>query len=517
MTVGTSWWRHAVVYEVYVRSFADSDGDGVGDLEGARRRLPHLAALGVDAVWLTPFYPSPQADGGYDVADHRDVDPLFGDLATFDALVADAHALGLRVLVDVVPNHTSTAHPWFRAALATGPGSPERARYVFRDGDRRPNDWESDFGGPAWSREPGGGQWYLHSFAPEQADLDWSHPDVRAEYVDVLRFWLDRGVDGFRIDVAHGLVKHASYADNGPLPPPPPGVYLPRGLQWDQPGVHEVYREWRKVLDSYPGDRAAVAEAWVDGAEAMARYARPDELHQVFDFGFLQAPWSAPALRAVVDGSLHAVTAVGAPPTWVLSNHDVPRPPTRYGGGEAGRRRALAASLLLLALPGSAYLYQGEELGLPDVDLPDSALRDPVWERSGRTRRGRDGCRVPIPWTAGGPHHGFGDGAPPWLPQPDGWGELAVDVQTGDPSSALELHRSAVALRREHLVPAGEGLEWLPAPDHALAFRRGPVLCQVVTGGPPVQAPAGAPLLLASAPLDDGSVPADTTAWWWAP
>ncbi|MFB7149805.1 alpha-amylase family glycosyl hydrolase [Streptomyces virginiae] len=398
-TASGDWWRDAVIYQVYVRSFADSDGDGIGDLRGVRSRLPHLARLGVDAVWLTPFYVSPQADGGYDVADYRAVDPLFGDLADADELVRAAHELGLRVIVDVVPNHTSEQHPWFRAALAGEPGA--RERYLFRrgrgtDGSLPPNDWESIFGGPAWTRVADG-EWYLHLFAPEQPDLDWTHPEVTAEFDSVLRFWLDLGVDGFRIDVAHGMVKADGLPDIG------------RGAQatligaeplpfFDQDGVHEIHRSWRRLLDSYEGARIGVAEAWAPSSERLALYVRPDELHQAFNFRFLNCPWDPAAMRTVIDESLSATTAVGAPTTWVLSNHDVVRHVTRYGGGPRGLARARAAAMLMLSLPGSAYLYQGEELGLPEVsDLPPASRQDPAF------RRGR---RQQIPVPAGAPAPG---------------------------------------------------------------------------------------------------------------
>ncbi|WP_043194527.1 glycoside hydrolase family 13 protein [Streptomyces sp. NRRL F-2664] len=385
-TASGDWWREAVIYQVYVRSFADSDGDGIGDLRGVRQRLPHLARLGVDAVWLTPFYVSPQADGGYDVADYRAVDPLFGDLADADELVRAAHGLGLRVIVDVVPNHTSEQHPWFRAALAGEPGA--RERYLFRrgrgpGGDLPPNDWESIFGGPAWTRVADG-EWYLHLFAPEQPDLDWTHPEVMAEFDSILRFWLDLGVDGFRIDVAHGMVKAEGLPDIG------------RGAQatligteplpfFDQDGVHEIHRSWRRLLDSYEGSRIGVAEAWAPSSERLALYVRPDELHQAFNFRFLTCPWDPEAMRTVIDESLSATTSVGAPTTWVLSNHDVVRHVTRYGGGAQGLARARAAAMLMLSLPGSAYLYQGEELGLPEVaSLPPESRQDPAFRRGRR-------------------------------------------------------------------------------------------------------------------------------------
>ncbi|MFJ9794545.1 glycoside hydrolase family 13 protein [Streptomyces sp. NPDC101145] len=467
------WWRDAVIYQVYVRSFADSDGDGIGDLRGVRERLPHVARLGADAVWLTPFYASPQADGGYDVADYRAVDPVFGDLADADALVREAHRLGLRVIVDIVPNHTSDRHPWFQEALA-GEG---RDRYHFRPGrgpggSLPPNDWESVFGGPAWTRVADG-SWYLHLFAPEQPDLNWENERVRAEFASVLRFWLDLGVDGFRIDVAHGMVKAPGLPDIGRREQ----ARLIGAQQlpfFDQDGVHEIHRAWRRLLDAYgEGDggreRIGVAEAWAPTPERLALYVRPDELHQAFNFHYLRCPWEADALRRVIDESLRATESVGAPATWVLSNHDVVRHATRLGGP----RRARAAALLMLALPGSAYLYQGEELGLPEVaDLPDELRQDPAFHRGEGQDGLRDGCRVPIPWTRDGSSYGFGPGGS-WLPQPEGWGALSVEAQTGDPASTLELYRAALRVRREHpALGAGGPVEWLPVPPGLLAFRR---------------------------------------------
>ncbi|HWB38083.1 MAG TPA: alpha-amylase family glycosyl hydrolase, partial [Rugosimonospora sp.] len=385
-----AWWRTAVIYEIYVRSFADGNGDGEGDLIGLRERLPYLRDLGVDAIWLTPFFRSPMVDGGYDVADYRDVDPLFGTLADFDAMLSRAHDLGIRVIVDIVPNHSSSQHPWFVEALAAPAGSAVRDRYHFRpatvDG-QPPNDWESIFGGPAWTRTPDG-SWYLHLFDPGQPDLNWDNADVRAEFESVLRFWLDRGVDGFRIDVAHGMVKAHGLPDVGHSAQI--GLLGKGELPYfDQDGVHEVYRAWRKILDSYPGQRMAVAEAWASTPQRLARYVAPDELHQAFNFDFLDAPWDAQALRHTVDACVAAADIVGAPTTWVLSNHDKQRHVTRLGS----LARARAAALLMLALPGSAYLYQGEELGLAEVlDLPADARQDPVWFRSGGTDPGRDGC-----------------------------------------------------------------------------------------------------------------------------
>jgi alpha-glucosidase len=531
----TPWWRRAVIYQVYVRSFADSDGDGIGDLPGVRSRLAHVADLGVDAIWLNPFYPSPQADAGYDVADYRDVDPRFGSLADFDALVADAHRLGLRVIVDLVPNHTSSEHPWFRAALASPPGSPERARYLFREGrgpgrDLPPNDWQSVFGGPAWARvadpdgDGSGGQWYLHLFAPEQPDLDWTNGEVRAEFESILRFWLERGVDGFRIDVAHGLAKDPAMPDlaGGHAVSGPAASGHP---YWDQVAVHEVYRQWRRVSDAYGRDIVFVAEAWVDTPEQLARYLRPDELHTAFNFDFLLAPWDGAGLRAAIDSSIDALAGVGAPPTWVLSNHDVVRHVTRYGGGEIGRRRARAAALLMLALPGGAYVYQGEELGLPQVtDLPDEVLQDPTFLRTGGADRGRDGCRVPLPWSGDEPPFGFGppgSGSTPWLPQPVEWASLTAERQASDPHSMLSLYRDALRIRKTvGDAPLAWILVGLGAGGDVLAFRRGPgFACVVNLGEEPVDPPAelampGARVLLASGPLDaDGRIAGSTAVW----
>ncbi len=523
----TPWWRIAVIYEVYVRSFADSDGDGLGDLAGIRSRLRYLAVLGVDAIWLTPFYPSPQADGGYDVSDYCDVDPALGTLADFDGLVADAHDLGLRVIVDLVPNHTSNEHSWFRAALAAGPDSAERARYLFREGRRDghepPNDWLSVFGGPAWTRVADG-QWYLHLFAPEQPDFDWSNDEVRTEFESILRFWLDRGVDGFRIDVAHGLFKdpgmpdvHGSFEAAGPAREGHP--------HWDRDEVHDVYRRWRRISDSYPGDVTFVGEAWVRSPRRLARYVRPDELHTAFNFDFLLAPWDAAALRQAIDRSIDAITAVGAQPTWVLSNHDVVRHVTRYGGGEPGTRRARAAAMLMLALPGGAYIYQGEELGLPEVtDLADEVLRDPTFRRSGGTERGRDGCRVPLPWSGSQPPFGFGPERPPergvgperapWLPQPTAWASLTVERQEGDATSMLSLYRQA--LRRRRLVVDHGPLVWVDAGADVIAFTREPgFACVVNLGSEPVGSPVGGRVDLSSTPLTSGElIPVDTAVWY---
>ncbi len=538
MSATAAWWRDAVVYQVYLRSFADSDGDGVGDLPGLRTRLEHLRALGVDALWIGPWYPSPMADGGYDVACYHDVDPLFGTLDDARGLVADAHTLGLRVILDIVANHSSDRHPWFRAAVAAGPGSVERARYIFRDGrgptgEDPPNDWPSAFGGSAWTRvtEPDGrpGQWYLHLFAPEQPDFDWGHPDVAAAFDDVLRFWLDLGLDGLRVDAAPAFVKDPELRDSGLGPA---AAFAPRVWDrapfWDMDGVHTIFRRWRAIADEYPGDRVLIGEIVVNGAERLARYVRPGQLHQAFNLEFLKAPWDARVLRATIDATLAALGAVGAPATWVLSNHDETRHVTRYGRPETsaglpgapqpgppdlalGRRRARAAVLLLLALPGSAYLYQGEELGLEEVeDLPDALLQDPMWTRSGGAVRGRDGCRVPLPWAGDAPPFGFGpDGA--WLPQPGAWRALTAAAQADDPDSMLALYRRAIALR--HALPPGDALRWNASPPDVLDFTcaAGELRCVANLSARPH--PVTGRVVLSSAAVHDATLAPDSSVW----
>ncbi|MEV8515924.1 alpha-amylase family glycosyl hydrolase [Dactylosporangium sp. NPDC051484] len=530
------WWRDAVIYQVYPRSFADADGDGMGDLRGITSRLDHLVELGVDALWMSPFYPSPQHDAGYDVADYRDVDPRFGTLADFDALVAAAKERGLRVIVDLVPNHTSGDHAWFADALAAGPGSAARDRYHFRkglgvDGELPPNGWQSVFGGPAWTRVADG-EWYLHLFDTSQPDLNWDLPEVRSMFEDVLRFWLDRGVDGFRVDVAHGLIKESGLPEwtAAQVPITSPGAEHRTPPMWDQDGVHEVYRSWRRILERYPGDRMMVGEAWVAPAERLARYVRPDEMNQAFNFNYLMAPWTAADQREAIESSLAGVEPVGAVCTWVLSNHDVVRHASRLGfapgrsvqGGigeddpqpdEAlGLRRARAATMLMLSLPGSAYLYQGEELGLPEhTTLPDDVRQDPTWFRSGHEVRGRDGCRVPIPWEADAPAYGFGPSGDSWLPQPPDWARFAADRERGVPGSTLSMYTEALRLRRKHGLGQGT-VEWRTAPD-AIDFRNGSVRVITNFGKVPAPLPPGE-VLLASADLAaDGTLPPDTTAW----
>ncbi|MEV6315263.1 glycoside hydrolase family 13 protein [Streptomyces sp. NPDC051776] len=548
--VDADWWRRAVIYQVYLRSFADGNGDGIGDLAGLRSRLPYLADLGVDALWLNPWYPSPMADGGYDVADYRDIDPAFGTLTEAEALIAEAHELGLRMVIDLVPNHTSDRHAWFREALGAGPGSAARDRYVFRDGrgddgELPPNNWRSVFGGPAWTRvlEEDGrpGQWYLHLFAPEQPDLNWDNPKVREEFESVLRFWFDRGIDGVRIDVAHSLVKAPGLPDLSPEDLEVTGSAANTDHpHWDRDEVHEIYRSWRRVADAYAHKPVFVAEAWTGSPERLARYVREDELHTAFNFDYLTCPWRPANLRRVIDASLDALGGVGAPATWVLSNHDVVRHLSRFARPQPdhplraladlspgdhpadidlGTRRARAAALLMLALPGGAYVYQGEELGLWEVeDLPEDVLQDPIWARSEHTDRGRDGCRVPLPWSGCSAPFGYSpEGTPtsPWLPQPEEWKSLTAQAQEGDAQSMLALYRRALRIRRAHSGLRGAGMTWYSSPEsEVLSFGRAPGFrCVVNFSEAAVALPEESRVLLASGPLTDGLLPTDTAVW----
>ncbi|GAB4586160.1 glycoside hydrolase family 13 protein [Nocardia sp. IFM 10818] len=538
---GTAWWRTAVVYQVYLRSFCDGNGDGAGDLEGLRKRLPYLAALGVDALWLSPWYPSPLADAGYDVADYRDIHPDYGTLADAKEFIDGAHRFGLRILLDIVPNHTSSAHPWFQAALSDR-SSSARDRYWFRpgrgpNGDLPPNDWASIFGGPAWTRTPDG-QWYLHLFAPGQPDLNWRNRRVRREFERILRFWFDLGIDGFRIDVANGLVKDPALPDAGPRPPAGLAAITDHPA-WDQDGVHEVFRQWREIAEEYIPPKLFVAEAWVAGNERLARYVRPDELHTAFQFDLLRAPWRSDGLRAVIDDALAQADTVGAPSTWVLSNHDIPRVVTRYSRSqpahpvephwerarwateppdhELGRRRARAAALLQLALPGTAYIYQGDELGLEEIeDLPAAVRQDPTWEQSGHTDVGRDGCRIPMPWSGDSAPYGFSPEhatAPTWLPQPGHWAARTVAAQRLDPDSFLGLYRHALAQRQILWAAAEPVIEWLETPPGVLAFARGSAQCWVNTTSRAIDLPAACTVIAASQPGVRHTLPADSAAW----
>ncbi|MHC6593192.1 alpha-amylase family glycosyl hydrolase [Arthrobacter sp. C152] len=525
-----NWWDSAVIYEVYPRSFADGDGDGVGDLPGLMARLEYIRSLGVDGIWMTPFQPSPQVDQGYDVSDYCGVDPLFGSMDDFDALLEKAHALGLRVLLDVVPNHCSAAHPLFWQALAAGPGSPERELFHFVEGrssapdspsDLPPNNWQSVFGGRAWSRaSPGSAtdtEWYLHLFSAGQPDWNWRNPAVGDYFEGVLRFWFDKGVDGLRIDVAHALFKADGMPDSPSASPVVDGLRS-NPLVSDQDEVHEVYRRWRRLAEKYQPHRLLVGEVNLEPARA-ARYTRADEMHQAFAFAFVKLGWDAAAWARVGTELEEARTLHGAAPTWALENHDIVRTVTRFGGGEAGARRARAALVALLGLPGAAYVYQGQELGLPEVDVPEQGRVDPMWARGGITR---DGTRVPLPWTedpAGS--HGFSPPAPaaaPWLPQPEGWGSHAVELQQRNPDSMLSLATRAIALRRrlwaDGTFTADDGGTWRVEAGNLLTCERSPgFLVAVAMGTEPARLPPGVVLFSAFELEEDGWLQPDNAAW----
>ena len=537
------WWRAAVIYQLYIRSFADGNGDGIGDLEGVRARLPYLKSLGVDAVWFTPWYESPLADGGYDVADYRAIHPAFGDLAAAESFIAEALEFGIRTIIDIVPNHVSIEHEWFQAALAAGPGSVERERFWFHpgkgdNGDEMPTGWISNFQGDTWTRtvNPDGtpGEWYLHLFTPEQPDLNWNHPDVRLEHEAILRFWFDRGVAGVRIDSAALLVKDPELPEvpDNPSPGEHPNT--------DRDEVHEIYRAWRRIADEYDGSRVLVGEVWMPDVERFANYLRPDEMHTAFNFDFMGRSWEAAELRASIDLMLSAHAPVGAPSTWVLSNHDVTRAVTRYGRSdssfsfaakrfgvptdlEVGTRRARAAALLTAALPGSLYIYQGDELGLPEVeDLPREALEDPMHFRSNGIDPGRDGCRVPLPWSGSTSPFGFSlpsaltgeaAAAAPWLPQPASWSSLTMEAQSQDPSSMLSLYRAALRVRKTDPHLSLGGFEWIDSAPGVISFRRGDSLeCVTNLSDRAIPVPASE-LVLSSIPLDGDLLPVDSTAW----
>ena len=543
------WWRDAVTYQIYIRSFADSNGDGIGDVEGIRSRLPYLKKLGIDAIWITPWYPSPQKDHGYDVANYMDIEPDYGTLTQAEQLIKETHEHGIKFIIDIVPNHSSDQHLWFQAALKSAPGSPERARYVFRDGkgpngDLPPNNWEAVFGGCAWERviEADGkpGQWYLHLFAVEQPDFNWEHPEVRAHFEEVLKFWLDRGVDGFRIDVAHGMIKYPG------LPDIPEGKKSSEMLApherpfWDQDGVHEIYRSWRKILDSYPGDRMAVAEAWVSPAERIARYVRSDELQNSFNFEMLTTLWKPDVIKKKIETSITALQEVGAPPSWVFNNHDVVRSIDRLDLGltnhgdttfsrqgdvtklniARGTLRALSATLMTLSLPGGTYLYQGEEIGLPEVrDIPEDRLTDPRWKMSEFKDRGRDGCRVPLPWktdSAGG--FGFSSNAAMtceqlWLPQSSWMGKYSVQSQEGVEGSTLSIYQNALAIRKQEPGLGDGPMEWIEAGKDVVAYSRPGKFACYINFGSAIEIPTGSKVLISSGPLQGNSIPTDTAVW----
>ena len=544
------WWRDAVTYQIYIRSFADSNGDGKGDIGGIRSRLGYLKKLGIDAIWITPWYPSPQKDHGYDVADYMNIEPDYGTLNDAEMMIKEAHQLGIRVIIDIVPNHSSDQHSWFQEALNSAPGSKQRDRYIFRDGkgengDIPPNNWQAIFGGSAWQRviEKDGkpGQWYLHLFAVEQPDFNWENSEVIEYFERTLRFWLDRGVDGFRIDVAHGMVKAPGLPDVLENDSATPEMLAAQQMPfWDQEGVHEIYRKWRKILESYPGDRMAVAEAWVSPASRIALYLRPDELANSFNFDFLTSLWDVNELKKNIDSSLKAIKEVGAPASWVFNNHDVVRSVDRFALGlqpgrgettfdrhgdvtkldiELGIRRARAGALLMLALPGGAYIYQGEELGLPEVrDIPEDRLEDPRWLMSNRTDKGRDGCRVPIPWSNDA-NSSFGfstniniGNQGSWLPQPAWWGNYAVSIQEKDTNSTLELYRKALLIRSNEAGLGDGEMEWLNLGERLLAFKRADNFACIINFGAPFPLPDGE-ILLSSSPFSGNELPSDCGVW----
>lgn len=543
-----SWWRDAVTYQIYIRSFADGNGDGKGDIQGIRSRLKYLKNLGIDAIWITPWYPSPQKDHGYDVADYLDIEPDYGTLSEAELMINEAHQLGIKVIIDIVPNHSSDQHKWFIEAVNSDPGSKARDRYIFRDGrgnhgEIPPNNWHSVFGGSAWQRiiEKDGspGQWYLHLFAVEQPDFNWDNQEVHEYFEKVLRFWLDRGVDGFRIDVAHGMVKAPGLPDIEENLSSE--MLAARRLPfWDQDGVHEIYRNWRRILNSYPGDRMAVAEAWVSPASRIALYLRPDELANSFNFDFLTSIWDIQDLKRNIDLSLQAIQSVGAPASWVFNNHDVVRSVDRFALGlrpgvgettfdrhgdvsklnlEIGIRRARSGALLMLALPGGAYIYQGEELTLPEVrDIPENRLEDPRWFLSEKTDKGRDGCRVPLPWSANeSGSFGFSINVKlgkenSWLPQPNWWGNYSAENQEHDPNSTLNLYRKALEIRKTEIGLGDGELEWLNLSNQVLAFKRPGNFACIVNFGEAFKIPNGE-VLIASTPIEDGILPEDGALW----
>ena len=533
------WWRNAVVYQIYPRSFADANGDGIGDLRGIISRIDYLASLGIDAIWLSPFYPSELADGGYDVADYMDIDPRIGTLEQFDEMVEKLHGHGIRVFVDIVPNHCSDQHAWFQAALAAGPGSPERERFIFRDGrgeqgELPPSDLASHFGPEGWTRVPDG-QWYMHLFTKEQPDFNWDNPEVNQYFLDVLRFWSDRGVDGYRIDVAHALKKQLD-----PLPDRESyslAVMKDDGTDplFDRDEVQEVYAQWRKVFNDYDPPRVAVAEAWVH-PNRRAPYASEAGLGQAFNFDLLASAWDAESFREVIEDNLQSAKETGSSSTWVMSNHDVIRHATRlvipgYGSSpdgfsdehnwyvkhrmkhdldlDLGLARAKAATLLILGLPGSTYLYQGEELGLHDVlDIPSDQMQDPQWFRGEGKLKSRDGCRVPLPWSKAGSSFGFGPGGS-HLPQPSWYGDFSVEVQEVDPGSTLNLYRKAIALRKE--FENSEELSWIDSPEGTTVFRRGKWIVATNFSDEPAQLPVGEVILSSS--VDESQLAPNSTVW----
>jgi alpha-glucosidase len=548
-SAGDQWWRRAVIYQIYPRSFKDSTGSGMGDLAGITAELPKIATLGVDAIWLSPFFPSPQKDAGYDVSDYRDVDPLFGTMEDARELIDTAASFGIKVIIDIVPNHCSNEHALFTAALAAAPGSAERAMFHFADGrgeggNTPPNNWQSLFGGSGWTRVPNPdgtpGQYYFHLFDATQPDFNWRNPAVQEEFEKTLRFWLDAGAGGFRIDVAHAMFKKEGLPDWGGAPDgtPRPGYPFADAPMFGQPELHQVFARWREICDEYPGEPVLCSEANVRPLSRLADWVAPGQMHQSFNFDFLRTLWDRDALAEVIGDSLAAFDAVDAPTTWVLSNHDVSRHATRFGyDGRAmdlgdgigprdpqpdtarGLARARAATVFMLGMPGGAYLYQGEELGLGDhTTLEDEYRQDPTFLRSHGERIGRDGCRVPIPWVHDAPACGFSPTGETWLPQPEGWARFSRDLQEQDPDSTLNLYRKALSLRSELGLGLGS-LAFYANPDlpEVLAIRNGDTVNVLNLSGAPVPLPAGEPLLFSAADgpalAARGLLGANSAAW----
>jgi alpha-glucosidase len=535
-----NWWEQAVIYQIYPRSFSDANGDGIGDLRGIIDKADYLNSLSLDAVWMSPFYPSELADGGYDVADYRDIDPRIGTLEEFDELVDALHSRGIRVFIDIVPNHCSDQHIWFQEALKSPKGSKERDRFIFRDGTGEngefpPSKLSSHFGPEGWTRVEDG-QWYMHLFTKEQPDFNWDNPEVHQDFLKTLKFWSDRGVDGYRIDVAHALVKQLE-----PLPERDSydlNVMKSDGTDsiFDRDAVHEIYATWRKLFNEYDPPRVAVAEAWVHPHRRPA-YASKNGLGQAFNFDLLASAWDPSAIKAVIDTNLEFAKTTGSSTTWVMSNHDVIRHATRLAipaGGdglsfatendwyvnhrldgdldtEMGLRRAKASTLMMLALPGSSYIYQGEELGLPEVlDIPSEQMQDPQWFRGEGKLKSRDGCRVPLPWSKSGSSFGFGAG-PSHLPQPSWFGEYSVEAQEENLSSTLSFYRRALELRKSLATDAK--LDWLESPDGVLSFSRPNGWTSVTNfSRAPISIPEG-DVLIASSQLLEGKLPTDCTVW----
>ncbi|CAN2169377.1 AmyA Glycosidases [Candidatus Nanopelagicaceae bacterium] len=500
LSLDKNWWRQAVIYQIYPRSFKDSNGDGIGDIKGITSQIDYLSSLNVDAVWLSPFYPSALADGGYDVDDYRDVDPKLGSLADFDEMLSKLHEVGIRVFVDIVPNHSSNRHEWFKEAIAAEPGSAARNRYIFRDGkgpngELPPTNWPSHFAPSAWSHESTQGgkfnQWYCHLFAPEQPDFNWDNREIEDDFLKTLKFWADRGVDGFRIDVAHALKKDLSEPLKDQARYPDLVNRKPdENILFDRDEVHEIYKEWRQLFNQYDPPRVAVAESYVP-ADRLALYASPEELGQAFNFELLNANFNAHEYKTVVDRAFKQAQSIGSSTTWCLNNHDQMRPATKYGllptvdqirwknsagttspiDAELGLRSAIAASMFIMALPGCTYIYQGEELGLQEVlGIPEDQIQDPQYLRNHKVDVGRDGCRVPLPWTATGPSYGFGTGGS-HLPQPQWFSEWSIEGESKDSESPLSIFRKALALRKELVAP--EEMTWHETGNlHVLHFSR---------------------------------------------